>query len=175
MGEYTIHMEAWDIAENHLMYNYTVKGFFSGVLDFLKDIWNAVTGALSAAWNAVTAALSWFLEFIWNNIVSPMIQGAIDIIVEPIKGWVQQFVDIIKENFVLIHSEEESKKSNIGIDSNGDEKDTIDAPFVTKAFESVTNFLTIPILTLSILTYALYIIEGIIKIFTAGMENWYGP
>ncbi len=109
LGEYTIHMEAWDIAENHLMYNYTVKGLFSGVLDFLKDIWNAVTGALSAAWNAIKSALNFIVEWI-KGIIDAAISAVLEPLMEAISKWYNGFIEILKE---IVNQITSSNKDNV--------------------------------------------------------------
>ncbi len=94
--EYTIKLDAKDTAGNELKYDYTVKGLFAGVLDFLKDIWNAVTSIVKAAWEAVKSAVDFIVEFIKG-----IIQAAIDEVLSPIiqqyENWQNKLLEIINE------------------------------------------------------------------------------
>ena len=75
--EYTIKLDAKDTAGNELKYDYTVKGLFAGVLDFLRDIWNAVTSIVKAAWEAVKSAVDFIVEWIKEQVTN-LIKGFTD-------------------------------------------------------------------------------------------------
>jgi len=98
LTEYVIHVKATDNAANSLFYNYTVKGAFAGVLDFLKDIWNAVAGALNAVWGAVKSAVNFIIEWIKNaiiNLLDPLIKS----IVAAIQDWISR-ISMTSDSFL---------------------------------------------------------------------------
>jgi len=92
--EYTIKLDAKDTAGNELKYDYTVEGLFAGVLDFLRDIWDAVAGALNKAWEAVCAALDWLVNMIieFVNRTFTSILSTLQSMVEPL---LKQFIQAL--------------------------------------------------------------------------------
>ncbi len=94
-NKYTIRLYAKDHAGNSITYDHTVKGLFAGVLDFIKDIWNAITSTLSKAWDAVKSAVDWIKDWV-IGIVTQMIQSIMDPIMEAFQNWISSFEDIFK-------------------------------------------------------------------------------
>ena len=85
LTEYVIHVKATDNAANSLFYNYTVKGAFAGVLDFLRDIWDAASVALSTEWEAVgdlyqPFPIIYVVEWLrgWIGLISALIELSVD-------------------------------------------------------------------------------------------------
>ncbi len=87
LEEYIVHLKAEDIAGNGLRYDHTVKGLFAGVLDFVRDIWNAVAGALQKAWNSFMDALSWLLEWIIEQAIN-LLSGIKSLLTSLMELWI---------------------------------------------------------------------------------------
>ena len=119
LNQYTVRLNAEDSAGNTLTYDYTVKGLFAGVLDFLKDIWDTLSGALSKAWDAVKSAVDWIVEWL-KTTVAELFNAVIAPMIEVIKNWV------VGINNAMIAFFEELAKWNV-IDGNESVDNTVKA------------------------------------------------
>ncbi len=173
--EYTIKLDAKDNAGNELTYDYTVKGLFAGVLDFIKDIWDAVAGALNKAWEAVKSAVDFIVDFV-VNLVKKMINMALSPVVDAISGWMREFAEIIQQHFIMYRINASSHDSNhILASAHNSETDGYD-PNVgltgdAEAFSAIIRFIMWPVYALSAIVYAMYAIEAVVKAFTGGAEQ----